>query len=106
MAPKSKATAAVPSPSFDRRRFQSLDKEEFFNDMLQPLEFVRERRIVYQEGDYDEFRIQKALEFRNWSNLCQPSHEAFVVAVKDFYANSRWDDVRHPPLDLSYVSWY
>ena len=29
-----------------------------------------------------------------------------AIAVKEFYANSRWDDVRRPPRSISYTSWY
>src|ERR1044072_1334799 len=35
-----------------------------------------------------------------------PSDEACGTAVKDFFANVRWADVRHPPEELSYTSYF
>ena len=44
---------------------------------------MRERRIIYQEGDFDEFGIQEALELRKWRNLRMSSDEACAIAVKE-----------------------
>src|ERR1044072_531411 len=106
MPPKRKASGSVPSPRFDHSRFLSFPKEDFFNSFLQPLEFVRERRITFEEGNYDDYGFQKAFEWRRWNTLCMPSDEACGTAVKEFFANTRWDDVKHPPADLSYISYY
>src|ERR1044072_405953 len=105
MASKRKAPASSSEPNFDRKRFLSFEKEKFFTKILEPLDSVTERRIIFNEGVYDELGIQEVLEKRKWKTLCMPNTEACAITVKEFYANCHWDDLDNPPEDNLYESF-
>ncbi|XP_057445659.1 uncharacterized protein LOC130737823 [Lotus japonicus] len=99
------AASSSTSRSFDRSRFLSAIKEEFYRSHLAHKECVKEWGVLYREGRRDLLGLQEAMEIRRWKNWVNPIQFACEVMVREFYANTYCDnqeDRSRPPVNSSW----
>ncbi|KAF1872238.1 hypothetical protein Lal_00038024 [Lupinus albus] len=78
-------TSGQATPSYNRNKFTSLEREERYNTLLQ-WTFVPERRVELQRNEYPNFLTK--LDELKWGTLASPHNKFEPDVVQEFYANA------------------
>ncbi|KAF1872264.1 hypothetical protein Lal_00028171 [Lupinus albus] len=77
-------TSSQATPSHNRNKFTSVEREEHYNTLLQ-WTFVPERRVDLRRNDYPEFLTK--LDELKWGTIASPHDKFDPDVVREFYAN-------------------
>ncbi|KAF1883573.1 hypothetical protein Lal_00043259 [Lupinus albus] len=93
-------TSSQATPSHNRNKFTSVEREERYNTLLQ-WTFVPERRVDLRRNDYPEFLTR--LDELKWGTIASPHDKFDPDVVREFYANA------YPPYEggglFEHKSW-
>ncbi|KAF1860334.1 hypothetical protein Lal_00037673 [Lupinus albus] len=93
-------TSGQATPSYNRNKFTSLEREERYNTLLQ-WTFVPERRVDLRRNEYPQF-LTRLYELK-WGTFASPHDKFDPDVVREFYANA------YPPEDggglFEHKSW-
>ncbi|KAF1869375.1 hypothetical protein Lal_00018470 [Lupinus albus] len=78
-------TSGQATPSYNRNKFTSLEREERYNTLLQ-WAFVPERRVDFQRNEYPNFLTR--LDALKWVTIASPHDKFDPDVVREFYANA------------------
>ncbi|KAF1854649.1 hypothetical protein Lal_00033944 [Lupinus albus] len=78
-------TSSQATPSHNRNKFTSVEREERYNTLLQ-WTFVPERRVDLRRNEYPEFLTR--LDELKWGTIASPHDKFDPDVVREFYANA------------------
>ncbi|KAF1883205.1 hypothetical protein Lal_00030417 [Lupinus albus] len=78
-------TSSQATPSHNRTKFTSVEREERYNTLLQ-WTFIPERKVDLRRNEYPEFLTR--LDQLKWGTIASPHDKFDPDVVREFYANA------------------